>query len=251
MKPTMKLQVSGGRITKAELKEGEILITVETSGLGEHYYLVQASMMSIKDNVFQYEPKTKKQKRFKDDLIEAIETGVKDFYRPIMDPSIKDGKIIFKSGMPPAVRHSYDWWKDAAKNAETDMYSRLGTKNEYVIFLGCLMKELEFIGIEIDEIWSMICDDSTKLGHYINSEGAKDELEKTGSRKVCKMLYDLANTFKIIQENPIEKTNGFYIASGSYQNSGEVYPLADITHVYDKKAKFDQGVGWIVIPIIL
>lgn len=251
MKTTMKLQVSGGRITNAELKEGEILITVETLGLGENYYLVQASMLSIKDKVFQHEPKTKKQKKFKDDLIEAIETGVKDFYRPVMDPSIKDGKIIFKSGMLPAVRYSYDWWKDAAKNVETVMYSRLGIKNEYVAFLGCLMKELEINGMEIDEIWSMVCDDSTELGHYINSEGAKNELEKTGSRKVCKMLFDLANTLKIIQENPTEKTEGFYIASGSFQNRGEVYPLADITHVYDKNTKFDKAVGWIVIPIIL
>ena len=65
------------------------------------------------------------------------------------------------------------------------------------------------------------------------------------------MLFDLANTLKIIQENPTEKTEGFYIASGSFQNRGEVYPLADITHVYDKNTKFDKAVGWIVIPIIL
>ena len=196
----------------------------------------------------QYEPKTEEEYQLKELLTKVIKKGIKDFWRPRLDPSFNDdGRgICYKPGSEPAVARSYNWWKKAAKDFDTKRSSRLGTKSEYVAFLGVLIKALVNEGWSVEEAWHAVCQDSKKLGHYWNSEDAKHEFEPTGSREICG-FFDLANTFKILAEDEDEKTGGFWLAGGNYYDYCYNYPLSGLYHGSDCNDDDDDSVGWLVL----
>ena len=104
--------------------------------------------------------------------------GIKDFWRPIYDPSLtEDNKIIYKSGSKPAIGKSYNWWVENVQKVDPKRKSRLGTKTEYILWLGILIKTLVQNNWTVEEAWSAVCQDSSKLGHYRNSKGAKRNFE--------------------------------------------------------------------------
>lgn len=79
--------------------------------------VVPASQLSLKDDFLNYEPESYEQQILKDGIEGAIKDGVKDFRRPIIDPSINEkGEIFFEFGNKPAVGKSILWWEKAAKN---------------------------------------------------------------------------------------------------------------------------------------
>lgn len=102
----------------------------------------------------------------------------------------------------------------------------------------------------VEEGWSMadafyaVCTDSTRLGHYWNSEKARHDFEVTGSRKIAGKC-DLANTYKILRND--EKAGGFWVASGDYSIDGDDFPLASflLNDRYDGHSS--TGVGWFVL----
>ena len=115
IKPGTKLQIPDGRIVGAMLKsDGSCELTVETILAREvpkddSFVLIEASKLSLGDDFLQYEPQTEAQEGFKKNLTSAIKSGVKDFYRPIYDPSVdENGNIVFVAGKKPAVGHSYN-----------------------------------------------------------------------------------------------------------------------------------------------
>ena len=209
------------------------------------FVLVPASTLSLTDDFMRYTPKTGREKDFKELLTKVIKAGVSDFYRPKLDPSFdKQGKICYQSGLNTATYQSYDWWKKSAKEFCTERSSRLGTKSEYVAFLGVLIKRLVESGWRITDAWNAVCNDSKEIGHYWNSVGALHNFEPTGSREICGFC-DLANTFKILAKD--KEADGFWLAGGYYGDMGGNIPLADLVQVY----YFDLGsvncVGWIVL----
>ena len=203
--------------------------------------VVPASQLSLNEDFLNYEPESYEQQILKDGIEGAIKDGVKDFRRPIIDPSINEkGEIFFEFGNKPAVGKSILWWEKDAKKYKPSKHSRLGTLNEYYAFLGFLIKELIGNGLEKPEAWLAVCDDSRNLGHFCDSKNANDEFELTGNRKVGKW-YDLGNTYKIFGNS---KT-GFLLESSSFESE---YPIADVQpnfrHLNTPRY---GGVGWIVL----
>lgn len=205
---------------------------------------VEASKLSQQDKFMQYTPRTKQERVLKNLLNEVIQRGIKDFYRPIIDPSFdEDDMICFKFGMQPAVGKSYKWWEENAKKFNPKRKSRLGTKSEYVAFLGVLLKKLIEEGWSLDESWNAVCNNSKKLGHYGNSENAKYDYEPTGSREICG-FFDLANTMKLLSED--NDNGGFWLAGGWVFGNSKHDPLANLGNHELRSFAFGNRVGWIV-----
>ena len=127
------------------------------------------------------------------------------------------------------------------------MKSRLGSRMEYVAFLGVLIKILVAEGWDVETAWDAVCNDSSKLGHYATSEDAKNQLEPTGSRKIGE-FYDLANTYKILamDDEEIDERKGFWLAGGAYNAKGKKIPIGYIGYYYYPDYCYEYGVGWIV-----
>ena len=61
--------------------------------------VVPASQLSLNEDFLNYEPESYEQQILKDGIEGAIKDGVKDFRRPIIDPSINEkGEIFFEFG---------------------------------------------------------------------------------------------------------------------------------------------------------
>ena len=270
MKATTEVEIKvGGRILGfTEIGEGTYRFVIETeipdkeaidtqgkeqeiaTDVQEDVFVrVEASKLSLDDEFMKHKPTSEREEILKEGLTEVIRKGINDFYRPKCDPSFNgDGTgVIFKAGNKPAVGKSYNWWKKVAKEFMSERHSRLGTKSEYVAFLGVLIKKLvEDEKWSVAKAWDAVCNNSKELGHYWNSEDAKDDFEDTGMREICG-FFDLANTFKILAEDEDDCVGGFWLAGG-YCNRYSYYdPLAGLSRLtylfYDR----DYGVGWFVL----
>lgn len=252
----IEIKVSNARITKAEVLENSICkLTIETeieerSNLTKNddiFVLIEASKLNLEDKFMQYEPKTDEQRKFKGLLTNAIKSGLKDFYRPKFDPSfvdIKHDNICYSVGNKPAVGKSYNWWSKIAKAYCPERNSRLGTKTEYIVFLGVLLKRLVDKGWTVEKAWYAVCNDSKDLGHYNNSKNAKHEFEVTGSREICG-FFDLANTNKILDND--EGTGGYRLAGGKFYDNSYLNTLnANYLFYYHDYNNY-SSVGWIVL----
>jgi len=190
----------------------------------EMFVLVEASKLSMDDEFMKYKRRTDREEKFAQALYTVIKGGIKDFYRPKVDPSFnEEGEICFGFGLKPAVGKSYNWWYAHAMRVDPKRKSRLGTKTQYIAFLGVLIKRLVEDGWSVENAWDAVCNNSKKLGHYKDSDGAKGFAEITGSREFCG-FFDLANTSKILAEE--EKDEGFWVAGDSYNHESCYRPLA-------------------------
>ena len=253
----MKIKVSGGRILETFVEpDGSCKLTIEVADVSKEatvnqddvFVLVEASKLSLDDEFMSHEPKTEEEKEFKQLLTEAIKSGLRDFYRPVFDPSFNEnGGICYMQGKEPAVGETHDWWKETAIKFMPKRGSRLGTRTEYVAFLGVLMKKLVRHGLPIAEAWNAVCNDSHELGYYWNcAKNAKLDFKPTGSVETCG-FYDLANTFKILAEDR-EVGGDFWVAGGAYNCSWVDCPLANID-LGKFGNDYDPGcsVGWLVL----
>lgn len=219
-------------------------VSVTKAALDDKFILIDAESLSLKDKFMDYLPKNQKEENAKELIAEAIKSKVKNFYRPIMDPSFSGYGFAYVAGNRPAVGECYQWWVDNAKKYDPSRKSRLGTRLEYGAFLGVLIKKLVEEGKSVNWAWNAVCTDSKELGHYANSENTKHELELTGSRLICG-FYDLGNTYKILAD---EKRKGIiWIASGSYSYYGYGCPIAHFTTRTDLWHYNHVAVGWLVL----
>ena len=205
--------------------------------------LIEADSLSVNDIFLQYEPKTECERKTIRLILQAIEKKVKNFERPICDPSFTDDRktdICFVPGKMPAVGKSHNWWKAIARNLKL----KLGTRLQYAAFLGVLIKKLIEEGKSVEWAWNAVCNDSKELGHYWDSEDAKHAFEPTGSRYICGFC-DLANTCKILAED--EEAGGFWLAGGCCNHYGGYYPLADLNHYAFRNFVINNCVGWLVL----
>ena len=245
----LKIEISNARIRNAiVLPDGSCKLKLELVSSTQEQYkkddciLVEASKLSLSDDFMLFVPKTDNEKKIKAALTELIKTGIKDFYRPVMDPSFvnKACTIIgYKAGDYPATGKSYNWWEETVKDSQWC----LGTKAQYVAFLGVLIKMLVAKGWKCREAWNAVCNDSKKLGHYRNSDNSMYDLEHTGSREICG-FFDLANTCKILSKD--EEMGGFWLAGGNCTDNGNSYPLADLVLCKDYDSCHNKSVGWLV-----
>lgn len=252
MKKTVITKLQAGEIVEIrKLNDGsfEIVQTVEESSSkinDDVFVLIKASELSLGDDFLKHIPRAGKEQRLKNRIIELIQEGVRDFYRPKYDPSFTtDGDgICFEAGRYPAVGKSYDWWKKIANKFDPSRGSRLGTEAEYVMFLGVLIKSLVNEGCPMAVIWNWVCDDSRDLGHYWNSAEAIHSFERTGSKGVCG-FYDLANTCKILSYS--KEPDEVLVASGNYNCNSSELTVADLSYITFRNRNFNSSVGWIVL----
>lgn len=227
-------------------KEANATNNVSIENFDEMFPIVEVSKLSLDDEFLKHKPKTKKQRKLKNSIVEGIKFGLSDFRCPTMDPSEdKNGNIIFKKGSNPAVGHTSSWWDKKALQFMPTKNSREGIQKEYDAFLGVLIKELLNLGYTVEEAWEAVCDDSCELGHYKNSKNSKPYLEPTGSRKVGRW-YDLANTYKIIKK---DDGSGYLIASGSNAIVSDYSSLSTLAKFYYPYEACDCSVGWVVLDV--
>ena len=252
MKKTIVTKLGTGKVVEVRyLLDGSVEILQEIDEMencnDEHpmFVLIEASRLSMYDDFMQYEPRNLRERTFKNRLVEVIKKNIPDFYCAKLDPSFDDKEgIVLERFCEPAVGKSASWWSAKAKTFAPECNSRLGTRDEYIAFLGWLIKTLTDNGWGIKNAWDAVCNDSTELGHYWNSKNSEHKLERTGSREVCG-FYDLGNTYKVISEG--SESNGFKLAGASYNQLGHMCPLMSISNVFDEWYSFSTSVGWIVL----
>lgn len=212
----------------------------------DEFILVDAEGLSMDDEFMKYRPFTIRELTAKYVISNAIRSEVKNFYRPKCDPSFTNcgESICFAFGKKTAVGKSYNWWESNAKEFCPERNSRLGTKLQYGAFLGVLIKKLVESGWEVATAWNAVCNDSKKLGHYWNSDGALHDFELTGSREVCG-YFDLGNTCKMLAED--EKAGGFWLAGGYCSLESYFCALADFYPFINRRNDYKYSVGWIVL----
>lgn len=250
----MKIEIFNARITDAIIMpDGTCKLELEMEMapqkqknneiVNDECILVEASKLSLKDVFMSHKPKTKVEKRFKETLTEVIKKGIEDFYRPAMDPSFANKactKIHYNAGDLPATGKSYNWWEETVKDSKWC----LGTKAQYVAFLGVLIKMLVAKGWSCCEAWDAVCNDSKNLGHYRNSDNAKHQFEYTGSREICG-FFDLANTYKILAKD--EEAGGFWLAGGGCSSNSNFSPLVGLGLIDNYLNLHNNGVAWLVL----
>lgn len=191
-------------------------------------------------SLMSYIPNDEREVQFKRELCDAISIGVNEFHVPICDPSINEqGGISFVPGNKPALGYSFTELQDIAKKNDI----RLGTKEEYYLFVGTIILSLISQGWSEKDAWHAVCSDSRGLGHYSDSENAKRDYEVTGSRKVAGKC-DLANTFKILAKT--RYGNSFLIASGNCNASGFISSIATTVLSCNFENPLTNAVGWFV-----
>ena len=69
------------------------------------FVLIDASKLSLKDEFMCYCPRIPQCEDIKRLITRAINKGIKDYYKPLVDPSVdENGKIYFKAGNKPAAQ---------------------------------------------------------------------------------------------------------------------------------------------------
>ena len=218
------------------------------SEIEEIFVLVEASKLSLTDDFMKYRPKNIKEWKFKMTLKSVIRKGISDFWCMRMDPFLIPGTgdrrpidfngIDFKKEPVPLDEMiettCYNWFH-IARELCPKRYSRLGTKSQYIAFLGVLIKRLVEDGRDVDEAWNIVCNDSTKLT-------CGEEL-KLDNRD----FYGITKTFKIITSNDRSEC---WLAGGYFKTHSDPafrYTLADLEPSKRILRRAYYSVGWIVL----
>lgn len=230
-----------------EKTSGQKLVNSITNDIMGSTRIVEFSSLSLSEPFMQHEPKTATQLRIKLGIIEAKKQGIKDFRRPLFDPSVdENGNIFFKKGENPGTGYSGLWWIENAKKICPEKNSRISSDLEYFAFMGTIIKSLvENHKYTISEAWAAVCDDSKNLGNYYSFEKKLAKFENTGSFPFDGW-YDLANTCKIIC---IHDSTNIVVASGYFCFYSYFYTLAHfMTHIHSED-NLHTSVGSIVFDV--
>lgn len=234
--------------------KNEIEVSVKGARIEDVFVLIEASKLSLDDAFMDYNPTTKEEKELKKAFVKAIESGLKDFYSPVIDPSFnEDGGICYAKGKKPAVGKSYNWWKQNAEKFCPQRNSRLGTKTEYYAFLGMLIKKLVVNGWKVSNAWDAICNSVESLfriTHYSHKSNSLFQYRNhlflpTGSEEFSGYC-DMGNTFKILAGD--KEDDGFWTVGGFYLVDLFYGSLVYSTHFIDcDDDERDISVGWLIL----
>ena len=228
--------------------EFEVKRNLEIESLSdERLVMVDPTKAGFYDNVLNYISENDDIQAFVEAVREVQKAGVEAFYRPVMDPSLEDDKVMYEKGKKPAVGHSYNWWVKATKvmPAIEGRNWTMGTEYQYYAFLVQLINSLVEDGWSMDKAVNSVVLDSKELGHYRNSLNALNDFETTGSREVCG-FFDLANTCKLLSCTN-EEVGGFWVAGGGYHGGSDFCPLADLFHDFNVAIDYFDSVAWLVL----
>lgn len=268
----IEIRISNGRIANVEKMEDDTccIITVETNqecvGVSNRvikhrmkhkkckdtfemnaecpidgYVLCRASALSLSDDFLTFGSSNYEQQKFKKLLIKVIRNGINDFWVPIRDPSMQEvyEKLHLKPNFNPVLDLSYYFWQTYAINICHERHSRLGSRTEWIAFLGVLIKKLFETGYEPNEAWNLVC----------------KKYEDPSPINACG-FYDLEKTFKMLKSSPEDvylfeddfSENTVFLAGGLYnKNSKDSLSCMDgpFGSLY---YQYDYTRGWVVIP---
>lgn len=245
----MKITIpEGARFSSVEVKEDYAVAKFNLEGTEENkMFERRIGPETFKGEWLNHIPTTSNQKMILNLYQDAKANGrLHAFTCMAIDPSIKDGKLVYEKGLKPAVGFSQRKWEKMLKEYDPSRNSRQMTRTEYACKCLFIIQELVKSGYEVDEAWAVVCDDSKKIGHYYNSDNAKHDFEPTGSRNVCG-FYDLANAWKLLAEDLWDKAGGFWGAGGLYLDYSDYGPVAELFHDNDVGDDFDYGLGVIAL----
>lgn len=168
---------------------------------------------------------TDRQKEFKEDVLEALANKPKEGYRwlPVFEPS-SDGKdgLQFVKGEKPLVGINCLEWDKKLKEYSPENQSGKSSKTTYFLLL------LRWLKDDIATL-EQLTENSEEIGHYCNSENAKDDFERTGERMFGGLYGFVGNTGKIVEDSDSEF--GYSLLGGSYYDNGFIFPLADVVPI--------------------
>lgn len=244
----MEIRVSGGKVTNAMVMPDDtckFTIEMVTAGTkatevtNNMFVLVEASKLSMNDEFMQCAPWIDERYELKKLLVKAIKSGLKDFRCQKCDPSFTKEGISYEFGKSPAIGKSFNWWARTAKEFYPGR-SRLGTKTEFVAFLGVLIKKLVEAGLSVNEAWVAVCGSSEKLGRF---NPHHEDFKLTGSKETCG-FYDVTNTRKMFSD---DEETGDYWTTLNYNYICDGYELGRFFCSTYPDCDNSYGVGWLVL----
>lgn len=234
--------VDGIYMLVAEEKKEKPLVEVDE----KLFMKIEPSWISLEDKFMKHSPRTFKERCFMDLLVESINHKKEAFYCARFAPSLtEDGKsFCYEPGRMPAIGKSYTWWESEARRFKHNRESRLGTKEEYALYLATMMKKLVNAGNSIPLVWNAVCNDSAIFATYRNSPQSTNKLLPVGYETDIFGFYDLGNINKLLTEN--EAADSFWLASGNFSDDSRECPLAKTERTHDHSCFVYHCVGWVV-----
>lgn len=193
---------------------------------------------------FDYDYTTARIKNLWDLFMEArFEGRLHAFTCMTIDPSIKNGKLVYQKGLRPAVEQfKAKEWEKLLKEYNPSRNSRQMTPTEYSCRNLLIILKLMESGCGKSQAWEAVCVNSEKIGHY--SDYAT--FEPTGSREVCGFC-DLANAHKILAKDPWDKDSDYWIGGGSINCIGRRSPVANMEKICGYDYVDNYGVGMLAM----
>ena len=192
--------------------------------------LMQVYMEDLKEEDLLYDFKTGKErkflssklKKFKENVLIAIANKPREGYRwiPVFEPSL-DGKnrLQFVKGKIPLTGLDIYEWKEKISEYSPENESQFASKNTYFLLLLRWLKD-GFASLE------QLAMHSEEIGHFKDSENAKDNYERTGERKFGGLYGFAGNTRKIVISEGLSA--GYLSIGGMYSIPGNVYSLSTV-----------------------
>lgn len=171
------------------------------------------------------------QKKFKEDVLEALKNKPKEGFRwiPVYEPSItSNGSLQFVKGKNPLVGLSCLEWDKMLEEYSPENESSRSSKTTYFLLLLRWLKD----GIATIEL---LVECSEQIGNYLDSENENHNLEKTGERKFGGLYGFVGNTCKVVEDS--NSKSGYSVLGGSYNSKGIRYSVSDVGHVNKPNAK--------------
>lgn len=182
---------------------------------------------------------TDRQKKYKKDVLEALANKPKEGFRwiAVYEPSpAPNDSIQFVEGERPLVGLSCLEWDKMLKKYSPENESAKISKTTYFLLSLRWLKD----GFATSE---QLADHSEEIGHYLDSENAKHEFEKTGERKFGGVYGFVGNTCIIVEDPNSE--SGYSLLGGNFSNSGYIYPLADVNLICFPNGEGNGSVSWL------
>lgn len=243
--PKPKQQQSETKVETLQTKSDTS--NANSNSANQNYIIVDVENLSLDDEFTKFQTQTTYEKSFRGELFTVIKKNkLKNFCKPIYDPSISGNQgIAFASNMDPALGMSFKQWFEIARTINPSKNSRIGSRDEYIAFLGFLIKKMVEAGVPIEKAWNSVCDDSSNIGVYASEVSFQNVLRKTGSKGICG-FYDLANTQKVLLSDLSYAANYYWKAGGTYKDQGSRKPLVTFEFYTDSITPLTDSVGWII-----
>lgn len=180
----------------------------------------EAERRLVKKWVLANSHNTRREREFLHSIKLGLERITYDYRMPVIEASIKDGKVYYQAG--EKVANERDWgtyysdMEKLAKSFSPEHFSDIASLQETFIWYAYRIAK-GFLTIE------EVCNDSSSLGNYLNAPGASNKLEVSGSRLVGGARDGIGNTYKCV-------TNGvrYAILGGDFRTTGASNPISEV-----------------------